>query len=309
MRLKGWMGNTISSCKRFFLVISFTFLITQVKAQSPDSLNSVNRKRLSTVTYSTAGVYVGTLLALNQLWYSDYDRSNFHFFNDNRQWQAMDKVGHIYSSYLGGSIGYSLLRYSGVDRKKSILYGGSLGFVFLSTVEVFDGFSEEWGFSWGDMAANALGSGVFIAQQYHFEKQIVQLKFSYSPSSYRAYRPEILGENYIESVLKDYNGQTYWASFNLNSMFSSVRPQWLNLAFGYGAGSMINSIGEYRLPNGEVFKPERQYYLALDIDLTRIKTESKALKTLFKALNVIKLPSPSYEINTRQKNRFYWLFF
>ena len=32
----------------------------------------------------TAGVgYTATMIGLNELWYSDYDRSDFHFFNDN----------------------------------------------------------------------------------------------------------------------------------------------------------------------------------------------------------------------------------
>ncbi|MGZ5134350.1 MAG: hypothetical protein ACXWCG_04340, partial [Flavitalea sp.] len=30
-----------------------------------------------------AGLWVGSFIALNELWYSDYPRTSFHFFNDN----------------------------------------------------------------------------------------------------------------------------------------------------------------------------------------------------------------------------------
>jgi hypothetical protein len=33
----------------------------------------------------------GALVGLNQLWYADYARSDFHFINDNAEWLQMDK--------------------------------------------------------------------------------------------------------------------------------------------------------------------------------------------------------------------------
>jgi hypothetical protein len=35
-----------------------------------------------------------TLVGLNQLWYADYPRSNFHLLM-TIEWLQMDKVGHI----------------------------------------------------------------------------------------------------------------------------------------------------------------------------------------------------------------------
>jgi hypothetical protein len=40
----------------------------------------------------------GALIGLNQLWYSDYPKSEFHFINDNADWLQMDKGGSFYSS-------------------------------------------------------------------------------------------------------------------------------------------------------------------------------------------------------------------
>ena len=47
-----------------------------------------------------------------------------------------------------------------------------------STVEVMDGFSAEWGFSWSDMAANAIGMGTFVAQEAIWDEQRIILKIS-----------------------------------------------------------------------------------------------------------------------------------
>jgi hypothetical protein len=45
--------------------------------------------------------------------------------------------------------------------------------------------------------------------------------------------------------------------------------------------------------------PYRQYYLSLDLDFTAIPTRSRFLKTLFKVINIIKVPSPTLELSRK----------
>ena len=220
------------------------------------------------------------------------DTKAFHFFNDNSQWLGVDKVGHAYSAYVTATTGIKAFEWAGYDRKHSALIGGSIGWLFLGTVEVFDGFSEEWGFSGGDLLANTIGSSIAISQYLIWEKQIMRLKFSYSPSEYREYRPGTLGENEIQGFLKDYNGQTYWASFNLNYIHPNIEPKWLNLALGYGGDGMIFSNSDYVSATGETIEQRRQYYLSLDIDFERIPSQKAWVRTLLTALNYFKLPFP-----------------
>jgi hypothetical protein len=40
-----------------------------------------------------------------------------------------------------------------------------LGCFFLTIVEVFDGFSAEWGASTGDLIANATGTALYVSQE------------------------------------------------------------------------------------------------------------------------------------------------
>jgi hypothetical protein len=96
----------------------------------------------------------------------------------------------------------------GVSDKKAIWQGGVSGLIYLTGVEIFDGFSNDWGFSWGDQLANIVGASFVIGQELAWREQKFRLKFSFHPSPYAKYRPELLGKNLIESWLKDYNGQT-----------------------------------------------------------------------------------------------------
>lgn len=270
--------------------------------------DTLNPKRLKTVIAVEATGYAAITTNLYILWYKDYESSGFHTFNDNSSWMQMDKVGHTVTSYYVGMAGYEALRWSGVNKKKSILFGGTLGLFFLTSVEVMDGFSENWGYSWGDVAANSAGTGLFIAQQLAWNEQRILLKYSFHQTYYADLRPELLGENLIQNTIKDYNGQTYWASANIASFLgkNTKFPKWLNLAVGYGANGMAGSIENNKYPE---IRRYRQYYLSLDIDLTRIKTKSKFANTVLGAFGFIKFPLPTLEFNQGGETKFYGVYF
>ena len=192
------------------------------------------------------------------------------------------------------------MNWSGVIKKNQLVYGSTLGFTFLTAVEVFDGFSEEWGFSWSDMAANAAGTGLYVGQELLWEEQRITLKYSFHQTKYAPQRPDKLGEGFIEEMLKDYNGQTYWLSANVHSFFKESQiPKWLNVAIGYGADGMLT--GKSETVNNLIISHQRkrQFYLSLDVDLSRIETKSHVLKTIFEVFNVIKVPFPTLELDDR----------
>lgn len=268
--------------------------------------DTLNLKRQNTVIVIEVVAASATLVALNELWYKTYPKSDFHFINDNAQWLQMDKAGHVFSAYHVGRAGAELLEWSGSSKKNQRLYGATFGFVFFTAVEVMDGFSAEWGASYGDVLANASGTALFIGQDLLWNDQRIVPKFSFHQTVYPSARPEVLGKSLTEQILKDYNGQTYWLSANVNSFLPNSKvPKWLNLAVGYGAEGM--STGEDRLVNA-IFFPEservRQFYFSLDVDLTRIKTKNHALKTIFSLFNTIKIPAPTLEV--LGNGRFKW---
>ncbi|MFI5218862.1 MAG: DUF2279 domain-containing protein [Bacteroidia bacterium] len=273
-----------------------------------------NKQRVHLVSYSLAGTYAVTMTGLYQLWYKDYEFTQFHVFNDQSEWMQMDKIGHFGSAYQLGSWGIDLFDWTGMQHKKAVWYGGSLGFAFLTTIEIFDGFSEAWGWSWTDVAANAGGAALVLSQQLVWDEQRIVVKFSFHQSDYAQYRPDQLGETYPQNLVKDYNGQTYWLSTNIKSFLKkdSKFPGWLNFSVGYGAEGMTganeNIAGNDSEPVPQ-FTRYRQFYIAPDIDLTRIKTKSKFLNAMFSVFGFLKFPAPTVEFNSVDNVKFHWLYF
>jgi hypothetical protein len=290
---------------------SITRLSSQVLEPGPDTLN---KKRLNTVLYTGAGLYAGTLGVLYFAWYQDNEISNFHWYNDSKGWMQVDKFGHATTAYIITNYAYWSLDWAGVDNNKAAIYGGLIGWGSMTVIEILDSFSEEWGASPSDLVANTIGSAFFTGQQLLWKEQRFSLKFSYHPTDYAQYRPDLLGENELQRSLKDYNGQTYWLSMNIKSFLreESKFPPWLNVAFGYGAKGMLGTFSNPQEWNGNELpyeKRTRQYYMTMDIDWTRIETNSALLRLVFKAFSFVKAPMPTLEYNNENGLIFHWLYF
>ncbi len=294
------------------------FLFFSGKAQGQLSSFESFLKPSDTLNKSRrTGVYIGesivlgtTLIGLNQIWYKDYPQTNFHFINDNKQWLQMDKLGHFYSTYHLGRVGAEMLQWSGVSKKEQLIYGSTLGLDFLTVVEVFDGFSQEWGASSGDIIANVSGTALYVSQELLWKEQRILPKFSFHQTKFASHRPETLGASFSEELLKDYNDQTYWLSFNVHSFTKdSFVPKWLNLAIGYGGEGMLYGKDAEAIENGIIQNPYRQFYLSLDVDLTKITTKSHFLKTLFSIFNTIKIPAPTLQYDEYNGLKAHFIYF
>ena len=281
------------------LVTSFSFSQSKLNAFLTPS-DTLSKPRRNAVVISEVVLSSSALVGLNELWYADYERSKFQTINDNNEWLQMDKMGHVFSSYQMGKHGAQVLNWSGVNKKDQLIYGATLGFGFLTAVEVLDGYSKEWGFSWGDILANGLGTGLYVGQELLWNEQRIALKFSFHQTKYASQNPDKLGEGFLEQVLKDYNGQTYWLSFNIHDFLKTdFLPKWLNIAVGYGADGMLygtKDVDNQLLTN---INRQRQFYLSLDVNLNQIKTNSKLIQVFLDILNSIKVPFPTLEFNKK----------
>ena len=295
------------------------------------------------VVGTEAVIITGIMSSLYVSWYSGSETGNFHFYNDNGEWLQMDKFGHANSCYNFANIGYEALSMTGLDERRSILYGGPLGLSIMVLVEVFDGLSSDWGFSWGDMTANLLGTGLFMGQQALWHEQRLALKYSYHSSGCSKYdvsnpltmdRDYIMGKDWLDRIYEDYSGITVWLACDVKSLFMNDRskyPSWLGWAIGYGAEGMT---GEYNniQPAGKAgtdgnwgrgweYEPgkldympndarQRRIFLAPDIDISRIPCKNKTLKHILRVLSAVKIPTPTLEYRPGE-DRFcwHWLYF
>jgi len=288
-------------CLLIILTSLFFDLNAQNKNRAKSSNNSLklntswdqHKQRKKILLISEFSSYVIALAGLNQLWYAGYPRSKFHFINDNQEWLQMDKMGHLTASYYTGVVGIKSYEWAGFTKQKAIWYGGMTGSIFLTIIEILDGTSKQWGASSGDLIANSTGSFLAILQAIKWNEQKIQLKYSYTPTKWAEINPKQLGANHLERALKDYNGQTYWASLNVKSLLnieSNNFPNWIAISIGYGADGMINPYSK----NSD--NTNRQYLLSFDIDLNRIETRSKMLNTILHTFGFLKFPAPTIEL-------------
>jgi hypothetical protein len=250
-----------------------------------------NYRLLHGMFATQTALYAGSLYGLSKTWYKN-PLTHFSISDDSHEWKQIDKVGHLYASYQICRHTAALYRQTGISKKQALVYGALSGFFFQTPIEILDGFSPDYGFSPGDMAANMVGPALYVGQQLLWDEIRIQPKFSFHFTPLASVRPELLGHNRSEQWLKDYNGQTYWFSGSPGSFLnSSAWPAWLSISVGYGIENMVAAEVDKSIEMG--FRPYRQYYLSLDFDFTRIKTRSKFVKTIAFMLTNLKVPAPA----------------
>ncbi len=318
--------------RQYSILLAFMLLPGPTQGQSKLILqDSFRPQRFWTIVGTGAAIYTATVIGLNETWYKDHEKSRFHFFNDWKEWQNMDKMGHSFTTYFESELCYRGALWTGMNTRQAIWAGTGVALLLQSTVEILDGFSSKWGFSIYDMGYNIAGAALFGVQEIMWQDQRFRLKISSTQRTYSnsmiyssggssrsslANRSDALfGEGFMERYLKDYNAQTIWLSCHVNSLLKLKKwPIWLNLALGYGSenlfGGFQNTWTEdqesYTL-NEDDFPRFRQWYLSPDIDLTKIKTDNKLLKTALRILNVFKFPAPALEVNGQGKFIFHWI--
>ena len=283
--------------------------------------DSVRKKRLKYLVIANSAAYAGTMIVLYDAWYKDYKETKFHFFNDNAEYLQMDKMSHAWATYNVSRATSAMWQWGGMPYKKSIWIGGLSGLAFETIIEVLDGFSSEWGFSCGDMLANVTGSTLYVSQELLWKEQRIQLKASFHENDY-SYSKQLndransfYGNTFLSRLIKDYNAENYWLSFNLKSFFkNSNLPDWLSFSIGHGATNMFGAItNDWTDANGNAVSRNdlqryRRFHFAPDVDLTKIKTKSKFLRSVFFALNSLKFPTPSLELS-QGKVKWNWIMF
>ncbi|MBK8623726.1 MAG: DUF2279 domain-containing protein [Saprospiraceae bacterium] len=318
---------------RYIIMITLMAIVSQIHGQKISFFtpaDTFHKTRFYTSLGISAATYTVFSVGLYNAWYKDQSTGKFRLFNDWGEWRHMDKVGHVYSAYFQAALCYKSARWTGLNKKGSMITGLMCGGLFQTTLEVMDGFSDKWGFSVPDIGANFLGLGIFAAQQHWWDEQRIYIKVSSIPIRYgettvissngketttlKERAMDLYGNNILELYLKDYNAQAYWLSFNVHSFLPEGNrwPSWLNIALGYGAENMyggyqnqwVGRASDFQLNTNE-YPRYSQFYLGFDADFQKIRTKNKTVNTLLTMFNVFKVPSPALEINTLGQIKFH----
>lgn len=272
--------------------------------------DTINKPRTLAVSSGMTAAWAGSTVLLWNIWYKDGDIVKWHTFDDSREWLQMDKAGHVYTAYQINHLTSGLLKWSGVSNVKSTLLGTGIAAGYQTTVEIFDGKSDTWGFSWSDFGSNLLGASLFASQQLKWGEQKFIPKFSTHLTEFAKFRPHVLGSTTPERLLKDYNGQSYWISFAPGNFIDKHwLPKWACVSLGYSINNKLYGDSDYyTFSNGDVIKASRQFLFSFDIDFSKLPIKKPWLKKIVNQFNYLKVPFPTVII-ADQKLQFNPLYF
>lgn len=230
----------------------------------------------------------------------------------------MDKAGHVFGAYRSASLASEAFRHAGYSRKKSAWLGAGISLAFQMPIEYFDGKSQGWGASYGDIMANFAGTLAAGLQNGYWGNTRIPIRITFHRSPYANMRPNLLGSNTPERMLKDYNGQTYWIDINPERLKArpGFWPRWLGINMGYGAEGMLGGDdnrwidSDGRIQDYSNVTRYRQYYIGPSISFGYLKNHpKKAIRILAHITDKVRLPLPAIEYNQRKNWAFhavYW---
>jgi len=270
--------------KNIFFVYSLTLILClQTNLAQNNTTDSVSTDRLLILGGISTGAFVYAYGIQNSMWWKG-EKSTFHS-NWKNDWNASlgaDKIGHFYFGYMLSNLYNFGFQWAGYDINKSLLYSGLVTFTYQTFLEIRDGFSKEYGFSWGDFGANTLGSFYPYLQNRYPILSNINFKISFEAS-------ERFKNNSNEYILDDYESTYHWLTFDITKILpssaNSIVPDFINLAVGHS----VNGLSK----NG---KRNHEFFIGLDWDLEAIPTNIPILSKLLKAINLYHLPAPTIKI-------------
>lgn len=282
--------------------------------------HEVWRARLDTSSFRSDRFWYGVggfvaadvvvMYGLNRLWYSGHDRTSFHWYNDWNTYVQQDKVGHMFVSWHLARVFGEYGMWSGMSRRRAGLFGGLMSAAFQSQIEVFDGFSEAFGASGTDIAANVVG-GVIGGLKVAYPDRLswFDAKYSYHPSPY--YQEDVSDVapfRYLGNALKDYDGISYWLVVRPSNRYAEW-PEWLGISVGYSGTGLAHPLSG-RFEEGGRGGPvhRRQVFVGPDIDLLALRDDwPQPFRAIASFFSFVRLPAPAVQLTPEV--RWYWIYY
>lgn len=272
--------------KLSIILLIYYFLLNPVHPQvmpGDSTKKNPNPTKLLLIGGISIGLFTYGYVIQDNIWWKGSE-SSFHF-NWRNDWTASlgsDKFGHFYLAYLGTNLYQQAFSWAEIDEHKSLLYAMLVMFGYQTFTEIRDGFSKDYGFSWGDLSANVLGITFPYLQSKIELLNAFNFKISYYPSS----RFKKGSNKYL---IDDYESTYNWLSIDLNRLlpetFSKSFPDFINLAIGH-------SVKKLDYPN----KSYHELFIGLDWDIKALPGNGWFWNLLKKNLNFYHLPAPAIKI-------------
>lgn len=261
--------------------------------RAPSSRDESDERITRRTRLLIAGYTAATLAYGYNAWWENLDTSfelrDEGWFEEDSYRGGADKFGHAYFGYASTRLLTWSFQWAGNDALRSRRLGAGLTGSLLLAVEVFDGFTEEFGFGAGDLLMNGVGIGLgWLLESHPAWDELFDFRLRYWPSD----RKE--REEDGTSIAEDYSGQTYLLLLKASGVPALRRHtllRYLEVAVGYGSRG-------YR-PERPPEERERNVYYGLSLNLARLlddtvfrdnARQSRAQRATHRALELYQIP-------------------
>ncbi|TRZ97702.1 MAG: MFS transporter [Deltaproteobacteria bacterium] len=178
------------------------------------------------------------------------------WFGEDTYAGGADKLAHVFVTYAGTRALARVFEGLGNPPEKSLRLAGWTSLGVFTGVEVLDGFSSRWGFSYEDMVCNFAGVAfAILMESYPSVDAVLDFRLLYERSDDDRLRGKT-------SPAGDYSGQTYLLAFKVDGvprLRNVPLVRYLEFLVGYGARG-------YEIQRD----PHRQVYYGVGINLSRL---------------------------------------
>lgn len=278
----------------FFLsVIYETPALAQHTVEHDSTFLFMNRKDFA--TYTTVAWSAGAIFMEFQWWWrSDYlyKPHPFHIASDGYFYNysyGVDKLGHMFTSYLFFHTTYDFLRWANYDERTALWSAITVPALHALAIEIADGYSK-YAFNPSDLVFNSAGIVYGVLQtEYPFLRNF-NLKWSYFPSPSGGRGDPDWGP------ASDYSGHIYWVAADIHNLLpddaKKYWPSFLNIAVGMGAKNV--SFGDTGIKR-------HKFAIALDWKMTELPLAGDTWEVIKNLIDKVHFPAPGMKIYTGEK--------
>lgn len=252
----------------------------------PPSKTKLHPVRLGIVLGGMFTGWLGMHVYYSQTWWKNRVHY-FKFAEDPFYGRDVDKLSHVYTANLITVGSASLFEWTGLNPALSLALGSTTAIAYETYIEINDGLSPDWGFDWGDMAGNLIGSLYPVAQRYVPALRTINFKWSFKPSWLQKKL-----RNYPD-LLDDYTSMKFWITFNPYDLMPKKWQKYYPSFLGYGVGVTIQNASHITGATNAF----REWYVAFDIDVTKLPGNTDFLKKLKAILNFYHIPTPGIKLS------------
>lgn len=224
---------------------------------------------LPDLRWRNAAIIAGSAAVMGAYGYSSWWRDGFTSrfraqreggFGRDTEFSGIDKLGHVYFAYLGTRALAPAFELAGNAPDSSRRLSAWTVWGAMGAVEILDGFSRKYRFSYEDLIANTLGTGMgyFLASNPQWD-DVFDFRMAYRQTPLSNFDPP-----------GDYAGQRYWLMVKADGI-PALRDvpvlRYLEVGVGYGAPG-VDTPDEWKFHDFALRR--REVFLGVGVNLARV---------------------------------------